>query len=78
MNVIEIILWGFLAVVIIAAICNLIRVFRVLRLEQSTPTYRIDPIRPIVTTYTFEDGTKVYDTGDGKIEIEHPDQEESE
>lgn len=69
MNVIEIILCGLLAVVIIAAICNLIRV---LRLEQSIPTYRIDPIRPMVTVYTYEDGPKVYENRDGSVEVEPP------
>ena len=78
MIVIEIILWVLLAVTIIAAICNWISMFR---LERSTPLYLdelINPIRPIVTIYTLEDGTKIYDNGDGNIEIEHPRQEENE
>lgn len=76
MNVIEIILWASLAVCVTVVIWSWISVFR---LEQSIPIYlddRINPIRSIVTIYTYEDGTKVYDTGDGKIEIEHLNQEE--
>lgn len=76
MTVIEIILWVSLAVCVIVVVWSWIGM---LRLEPSTPIYldeRINPIRSIVTTYTFEDGTKIYDTGDGKIEIEHPNQEE--
>lgn len=72
MNVIEIILWVLLAVTIIAAICNWIGM---LRLKRSKPIYLdelINPIRPIVTIYTYEDGTKVYENCDGSVEVEPP------
>lgn len=75
MIVIEIILWVLLALCIIYGAYNIIELCR---FKQSKPFYLDEPIKPIVTIYTLEDGTKIYDNGDGNIEIEHPRQEENE